>query len=197
MRDPQAIAKLWTNEVGDRVTLSIGGTLDPARSEPLPIVGGEVLGKYERHGFGKTVVLSVQHMRIVITEGPSMVMRPTFYTEVGLSPWKADIVMVKNFFPFLMFFLAYSRKTIFVRTHGTTDFDAAFALTFDGPVHPRDPVDDWRPRDAARRLGEGLVVERGPAESSLPNTATDAVADDVPFVSPGNESPTKTNSLSK
>jgi hypothetical protein len=61
--------------------------------------------------------------------------------------------MVKNFFPFLMFFLPYNRKTIFVRTHGTTDFDAAFGLTFDGPVHPRDRVDTWRERDHARRYG--------------------------------------------
>jgi hypothetical protein len=72
---------------------------------------------------------------------------------------KADIVMVKNFFPFLMFFFAYSRKSIFVRTRGTTDFDAAFDLPFDGPIHPRDPVDDWRPRDQARR---GIAREVAP-----------------------------------
>ena len=91
---------------------------------------------------------------IVITEGPSMVMRPSFYTEVGLDPWKADIVMVKNFFPFLMFFLPYNRKTIFVRTRGTTDFDAAFQLPFDGPMHPRD-----RGRRLARRA---IALRRGP-----------------------------------
>jgi microcystin degradation protein MlrC len=150
VRDPHAIETLWVNQPGDRVALSIGGTLDPARSQPLPVVGN-VVSKHEQHGFGKTVVLAVEHMRIVITEGPSMVMRPTFYTNVGLSPWKADIVMVKNFFPFLMFFLPYNRKTIFVRTRGATDFDAAYRLKFDGPMHPRDRVDDWRARDRLRR----------------------------------------------
>jgi hypothetical protein len=44
-----------------------------------------------------------------------------------------------------------NRETIFVRTRGVTDFDAAFDLTFDGPVHPRDRVEDWRPRDRQRR----------------------------------------------
>ena len=87
-----------------------------------------------------------------------MVMRPSFYTEVGLSPWHADIVMVKNFFPFLMFFFLYSRKTVFVRTHGTTDFDAAFQLSFDGPMHPRDPVDDWHPRDLQRRGSDSVLA---------------------------------------
>jgi hypothetical protein len=80
-----------------------------------------------------------------------MAMRPAFYTDLGLSLWKADIVVVKNFFPFLLFFLPYNRKTLFVRTRGATDFHAAFRLAFDGPVHPRDPIDDWRPRDRARR----------------------------------------------
>jgi microcystin degradation protein MlrC len=150
VRDPAAAAKLWTNAPGDRVALAIGGTLDPARSKPLPVVGN-IVSKHDQHGFGKTIVLAVEHLRIVITEGPSMVMRPSFYKQVGLSPWKADIVMVKNFFPFLMFFLPYNRKTLFVRTSGATDFDAAFQLRFDGPMHPRDPVDDWRPRDRARR----------------------------------------------
>ena len=87
-----------------------------------------------------------------------MVMRPSFYTEVGLDPFKADIVMVKNFFPFLMFFLRYNRETLFVRTSGTTDFDAAFGLELDGPIHPRDRVDAWRDRDALRR---GLTAEAG------------------------------------
>ena len=125
VRDPHAIATLWAHAAGDRVALAIGGTLDPARSTPLP-VSGTIVSKYDRHGFGKTVVLAVEHLRVVITEGPSMVMRPSFYKQVGLSLWKADIVMVKNFFPFLMFFLPYNRKTLYVRTHGTTDFDAAF-----------------------------------------------------------------------
>ncbi|MEJ7601913.1 MAG: MlrC C-terminal domain-containing protein [Kofleriaceae bacterium] len=157
VRDPDAIAVLWPRAVGDVVEMSIGGTLDPARSPPLP-VRGSILSKHDRHGFGKTVVLAVDHLRIVITDGPAMVMRPSFYTEVGLSLWRADIAVVKNFFPFLMFFLAYNRKTIFVRTSGTTDFDAAFQLQFDGPVHPRDVIDDWRQRDRDRRgLDETLA----------------------------------------
>ncbi len=150
VRDPHAIDTLWPSREGDVVSLSIGGTLDPSSSSPLP-VRGAIVSKHERHGFGRTVVLAVEHLSIVITEGPSMVMRPSFYTEVGLDPFKADIVMVKNFFPFLMFFLPYNRKTIFVRTRGTTDFDAAYKLAFDGPMHPRDAVDDWRARDRLRR----------------------------------------------
>ena len=159
VRDPQAIAALWDRAAGDHVALPIGGTLDPASSPPLP-VEGTVVSKHGRRGFGKTVVLAVDHLRIVITEGPAMVMRPAFYTDLGLSIWKADIVVVKNFFPFLIFFLPYSRKTLFTRTQGRSDFDAAFQLTFDGPMHPRDVVEDWRTRDRQRR---GVDPLPGPA----------------------------------
>jgi microcystin degradation protein MlrC len=150
IRDPHVIETLWPQAEGARVELAIGGRLDPASSSPLP-VSGTIVSKHDRHGFGKTVVLAVEHLRIVLVEGPAMVMRPSFYTDVGLSLWKADIVVVKNFFPFLMFFLPYNRKTIFVRTSGPTDFDAAFQLTFDGPMHPRDAIDDWHERDRMRR----------------------------------------------
>ena len=150
VRDPAAVQELWRRRAGDAVELSIGGKLDPSRSQPLA-VRGTVVSKHNQQGFLRTVVLAVEHLRIVITEGPSMSMRPAFYAKVGLPIAKADIVVVKNFFPFLMFFAPFSRMNIFVTTHGTTDFDAAFSLTFDGPVHPRDVVTEWRTRDRMRR----------------------------------------------
>lgn len=150
VRDPDAIDTLWPLAPGDESRLSVGGKLDPTSSTPLP-VRGTVVSKHQLAGFLRVVVLAVDHLRLVITEGPAMVMKPSFYTDVGLDIWKADVVVVKNFFPFLLFFLPYNRKTIFVRTRGVTDFDAAYRLPFDGPMHPRDPIDDWRPRDRARR----------------------------------------------
>jgi microcystin degradation protein MlrC len=150
VRDPGAVARLWHRPVGERVELEVGGRLDPESSPPLAIAG-EVASRHDRHGYGRCVVLAVDHVRLVVTEGPALVMRPAFYTELGLSLWKADLVVVKNLFPFLLFFALYSRKALFVRTRGSTDFHASYRLPFDGPVHPRDPVDDWRPRDRQRR----------------------------------------------
>jgi microcystin degradation protein MlrC len=150
VRDPVAVEALWSHAPGDEVALEVGGRLDPDSSSPLP-VRGRLLGTHHRPGFERMAVLAVGDLRLVVTEGPAMVMKPSFYRDVGLAPWKADIVVVKNFFPFLLFFLLLNRKTIFVRTRGVTDFDAAFRLTFDGPVHPRDQVADWRDRDRLRR----------------------------------------------
>ncbi|HVV81958.1 MAG TPA: M81 family metallopeptidase [Kofleriaceae bacterium] len=150
VRDPDTIAAVWPRAAGDTVDVTLGGKLDPVSGPPLA-VRARVASKHELRGFRRVAVLEVGDLRVVVTEGPAMVMRPAFYKDVGLSIWDADIVVVKNFFPFLLFFAPYNRKTLFVRTRGATDFDAAYRLTFDGPIHPRDPVDDWRPRDRLRR----------------------------------------------
>ena len=134
--------------------LAASAFIDPA-SSPSITVRGTILHKRYRSGFEHLLVLAVGDVRVVVTEGPAMVMKPSFYRDAGLDPWKADVVMVKNFFPFLLFFLPFNRKTIFVKTRGTTDFDAAYRLQFDGPVHPREVVTEWRSRDRLRRgLGE-------------------------------------------
>ncbi len=150
LRDPTAVEALWNRQPGERVELTLGGRLDPAHSEPLS-VRGRVVAKAENPGFRRTVVLAVEGVHIVITEGPAITIKPDFFTQAGLDPWKADILVVKNFFPFRLFFAPLARKTIYVRTRGATDFDAAAGLIFDGPMHPRDAVADWRPADRSRR----------------------------------------------
>lgn len=150
LRDPAAVGELWSVPVGREVEISVGGKLDPARGEAL-IVKGRVQNKTHLPGFERMVVLAAGDVRLVLMEGPAITIKPSFFQGVGLDPWKADIVVVKNFFPFLLFFAPMNRKTIFVKTHGVTDFDAARQLTFDGPVHPFGAVSDWRAADARRR----------------------------------------------
>src|SRR6185436_11829250 len=48
VRDPAAIEVLWPRAAGERVALSIGGTLDPEMSSPLPVTG-EIVSKHDRH----------------------------------------------------------------------------------------------------------------------------------------------------
>jgi microcystin degradation protein MlrC len=150
VRDPAAIAEIWARPEGAEVEVSVGGKLDPKRGRAL-VVRGRIQTKRRFPGFERMAVLACGDVRLVLVEGPAIVMRPSFYEQVGLDPWRADIIVVKNFFPFLLFFAKVNRKTLLVRTSGVTDFDAARELTFDGPVHPFDPVHDYRPIDRARR----------------------------------------------
>ena len=157
LRDPDAVAELWGRREGDEVQVSVGGKLDPIHGASLT-VRGRVLLKKRQRGFGRTVVLAVGDVRLVLVEGPAITVRPSFFRDVGLDPWRADVIVVKSFFPFLLFFAPMSRKTIFVRTSGVTDLDASRALPFDGPVHPFASVGSWRPTDARRR-GERFLPD--------------------------------------
>lgn len=150
VRDPAAIEEIWSRPEGATVRVSVGGKLDPARGEAV-LVEGRIQRKGRFHGFERMVVLAIGDVRLVLVEGPAIVMRPSFFEQVGLDVWKADVIVVKNFFPFLLFFAKVNRKTLLVRTSGVTDFDAARALTFDGPVHPFSRVDGWRETDRRRR----------------------------------------------
>lgn len=151
LRDPVAIDHLWGAREGGRTRLPIGGTLDPERNAPLS-VDGRLVRRHVSDVFGRMAVLRVDHVDVVITEGANLVMRPSFYTQVGLDPWRADVVVVKSFFPFRLFFAPMNRRTIYVRTQGITDLDAALReIPWPQPVYPRDPVEEWRPTDQRRR----------------------------------------------
>lgn len=157
VQDPESARALFSQPVGARVDRAVGGTRDPGRHTPL-LVRGTIGSKREDPGFARRVRLDLDpsprgaRVHVVLVEGPALVMKPGFYREMGLRLRDADVVVVKSFFPFRIFFLPYARKTIYVRTGGVTDFDAAFTLPrLRGPVHPRDRVDDWREVDARRR----------------------------------------------
>ena len=147
--DGESIAQGWGRE-GETMVFRLGGKLSPELNPPLN-VSAEVVRCSESMTFGKTMVLKIGNIRVVVTELSPLAMKPNFYSDVGLNPWKADIVVVKSLFPFRLFFLPQLRKAFYVKTKGITDLDAAYGLDFDEPIHPRDHVDDWRATDARRR----------------------------------------------
>lgn len=164
LRDPALVRELWDAPLGTKRRVHLGGKLDPSRTRPLE---AEVvlLSKTQAHGVDRALVLGIGTVRVCVVEGVALAMRPAFFSTLGLDPWKADVIVVKNFFPFRMFFLPLARLTLYVRTSGVTDFDAAFELTFAGPVHPKDTVDDWQ---EANRRRHGHVLT--PVAPSAPQS---------------------------
>jgi microcystin degradation protein MlrC len=160
IRDPDAVEQLWGTPEGEIVDVTVGGKLDPASNAPLQL-HAKLVRKVENKGVGRTLVLEQDHLTLVVVEGPALMLAPNFYKWAGLKLMKADVVMVKNYFPFLLTFLPYHRMTVFVKTQGLTDFDAAHRLDFAGPVWPKDDVTDWRPADARRRSALRKVPNAG------------------------------------
>ncbi len=150
IRDATAVHTLWESEPGTEVEVTVGGRLHPALNEPLPL-RGRVRGKHEGEAFGRRVVVECGRTSVVVTEHAPLATRPGFYREVGLEPWRADVVVVKSLFPFRWYFLAENRLSLYARTEGVTDLSWAVRVERNTPVHPRDVVDDWRPTDQRRR----------------------------------------------
>lgn len=151
LRDNRAVDALWSEPEGARIDLSVGGHLGDEISPALPI-SGRVLEKADTGAFGRCVTLAVGHVRLALTDQPPYTVKPSFWSQLGLDPWRADVLVVKSFFHFRIYHAAIARKHLLVKTRGLTDFDVAWrGRTLNDPVHPRDEVPDWRPADRRRR----------------------------------------------
>jgi len=150
VRDAEVVAALFGRSKGESVDMAMGGKLHPEMSTPVR-VQGTMISSLDRRGLGRTVAVDAGHVKLVITEGPAMAMKPDFYKDMGLDPWRADMVVVKSMFPFRLYFAGLNRKTIYAKTRGVTDFDTAMQVQFNDPVYPRDEVAEWRPTDRRRR----------------------------------------------
>ncbi len=150
IRDTPVVDELWDTPLGTDVTVEVGGKLDPENNPGIEVTG-KLIRRRGDGPFGRCVLLDLGHVKLVVTADPPLAMMPSFYTNIGLKPLRADICVVKSLFPFRLYFLFHSRKTIYARTAGITDFDAYRSMTFDGPMHPKDAVHEWRSTDRRRR----------------------------------------------
>lgn len=148
LRDNEAVNQLWDAPPGQTVTLAVGGKLDKIYNRPYSFTG-QVLFKGHARGSHlpaiRVVVLKHQGVHLILTEFADPAYHPSFFTSLGLNLWKADVVVVKNLFPFRFWFLKYNRKTFNVATPGTTNIDVfAFAYhNISRPIYPLDQVDLW------------------------------------------------------
>ncbi len=143
-RDAEVARHVFGKKVGEEVTVALGKKLEHQYNHRL-LFGARIM-KIAETAFGKTVVLRQGGIHLFITELPNPAFKPSFFKQLGFSPRKADLVVVKNLFPFRLFFLLYNRKTLNVATHGTTDLDV-FKLNYQNiprPIYPLDSITDWR-----------------------------------------------------
>lgn len=139
IRDPEAVNIAWKNSIGDQVSLSVGGKLDKLYNRPLDF-SGELIHKSEQR-FGKTAIIKYRGIHLILTELADSLADPDYFSDLGLSLWKADIVVVKNLFPFRYRYLLYNRKTVNVITPGTTSIDVT-KLKYTRIPRPLYPLDD-------------------------------------------------------
>lgn len=144
LRDPVAALEAWKAERGETIRISVGGTIDPMHNPPVELEAKVWLR--QETAWGKTTILQHQGIHIILTELPNPSYFATDFTSLGLSLWKADIVVVKNLFPFRFRLLKYNRLSVNVITSGITNIDV-FQLKYvdcPRPIYPLDEVPNWR-----------------------------------------------------
>jgi microcystin degradation protein MlrC len=150
VRDSQEVDQLWNAPLNQTVTVTVGGKLDKIYNQPYKFTGqvfskGEISEPWSKANI-RSIVLKNKGVHLILTEFGVGVYYPSFFTNIGLDLWKADIVVVKNLFPFRFGFLKYNRKTFNVITPGTTNIDV-FQIKYKNisrPIYPLDQVDSWQ-----------------------------------------------------
>lgn len=145
IRDAEAARQAYQLPLGNTVTLSLGGKLETVYNRPYSF-GGEIIHKFESQQTGKIVVVKNAGTHAIISEKPCSVTKPQFFEDLNLSIWKADLVVVKNLFPFRYFFWKYNRLTINVLSAGVTNVNV-HQLDYKAiprPIYPLDEVIDWQ-----------------------------------------------------
>jgi len=150
LRDPVAVAELWSQPAHQTVTVSVGGKLQP-EVNPALTVTGQIKRRFESDNFGRVLHLDLGAVQLVLTEGYAMPMKPAFYEDLGLKVREADMVITKNFFHFRLYYLAHSRRNLYVKTQGITDFERLQDVDSPYPAWPHQELSDWREVEAAKR----------------------------------------------
>lgn len=104
--DAPAVQTAMKAGIGATISVTLGGTLDPARFEPLPVEArvkilsdGQI--RYESHGFGPadagpTAVLEVGRHIVVVTSRPVSHFDRALFLDHGQNPKDFDLVLQKS-----------------------------------------------------------------------------------------------------
>ncbi|MTI41203.1 M81 family metallopeptidase [Fulvivirga lutimaris] len=141
--DADNVRQLDGANLNSEVRVEVGAKLDKVYNEQLTFKG--ILLYLDESRYGKTAVIVKDKLYLILTSLPCPAFKPSFFTKLGLSLWKADVVVVKNLFPFRLFFWLYNRKTIYVETKGVTNIDV-FQLDYKHiprPIYPLDKIENW------------------------------------------------------
>jgi microcystin degradation protein MlrC len=160
--DPKAMATLRAHQIGDVVTLSVGGGLS-GFFEPVDVTGELVRISenelYTRRGpsgaglsepTGPFAILRVGAIDIVLTELPCYYIDPNNFVVMGIEPQLYDIVVTRSGYHYTMNF-AEAGECIVVQTPGMTTYQIE-KLPFKRarPIYPLDDI-DYKPQRAIRR----------------------------------------------
>ena len=151
--DPQAVAAAHAAGVGERLTLPLGGKLDPARSRPVEAeVRVRLLsdGRWtpQARGYnpgietsmGRAAVLESGSVTILTAERAAMTVDPELFRTHGIEPCRMKIVVVKSPNGFREAYEPIAKAVFLVDTPGASS-PRLSALPFERLTRPMYPFD--------------------------------------------------------
>jgi microcystin degradation protein MlrC len=152
IKDPEVVKKTVEVGVGNVVTLDIGGKTDNLHGQPLKITGivkilsdgkfmpvGPMSGGLEAD-MGRTAVLRVEGVDIILTEKRIQPTTLALYRSVGIEPCEKKIIAVKSSVHFRAAHAPIAKKILEVDTPGVTS-PRLSGLPFKNLMHPIFPFD--------------------------------------------------------
>jgi len=151
--DPEAVTQAIAAGIGSEITLDIGGKIDIVFGRPVRVTGrvrtifdGEFVYKSaalrgSRGNMGRTVVLQIDKISVVLAERSVIHVDPVTYESVGLDVGGARIVQAKSMMGFTAAYAPIAREIIWVATPGLTTSDYG-RLPFRVAPRPLFPVDE-------------------------------------------------------
>ena len=161
--DGPAVDAMVRAGVGERVTLTVGAGFSSAFYRPADVTGRVRLiadGDFVQKGpgfhgqilhRGRTAVLRMGHIHMVVMERAVRQWDPELYRSVGMEPLDAQIVVVKSPAGFRAAYAPLAAEIFIVDAPGVCSPNLR-SLPFRHirrPIHPLDEIGDWR--DVARR----------------------------------------------
>ncbi|BBH22102.1 microcystinase C [Paenibacillus baekrokdamisoli] len=151
--DAPAVAEAIQMGVGSTVELKIGYTLNVNQGQPITVKG--IVKKISdgiftfKGGFaadtlghmGRSVVLQIDKISLLISENPVFTGDPAMYRSVGLEPLDADLVLVKSANQFRAEYEKVSKHIYILDTPGVSTANLK-TLHFDKISRPFYPYDD-------------------------------------------------------
>jgi microcystin degradation protein MlrC len=152
IKDPEAVEKIVEAGIGNEVALKIGGKTDNLHGSPLEVTGtvkilsnglfmptGPMSRGLERD-MGRTAVLKVGGVDIIVTEEREQPTTLALYRSVGIEPCDKKIIAVKSSVHYRAAHTPIAKKIIEVDTPGVTSPRLA-GLPFKELKHPIFPFD--------------------------------------------------------
>jgi len=147
--DAQAGAACFAAGVNAEIAVDVGGSLAPAFFRPVTVTGrvvtlcdGKFRSKYppKRYDSGRTAVLQIDSITLVITALPTFMLDQQLYLRVGLNPAEAKIVQVKSAGGYHAYYEPIAWKCVDIETPGPADSRLP-RLPFTKPRRPLWPFD--------------------------------------------------------